>query len=250
MAKTKSPLHSLDAWGTLGGTLIYRRAAGGGRVHARSRAVRVAGDRAPSAAQSQQRNAYADAVASWHAATPEERLALAPLAKRRKISLFNAWISNALLTQKKYQYWRVWSEHHNPLENGISCSELQLLVDGTPYSLAAATITSLQGTFHPSYPLARINDNIIETVNGVNIAYKDGDNFDIGITLTEAVRATAIRWAPQGDINSMTFNNPIELRIYTSPDGTVWTLTAEYTGISTGIGPWNPGTFREFATGI
>lgn len=44
-------------------------------------------------AQLARRAAFAAAVASWHTATQEQREAVRPLADRRRISLFNAWIS-------------------------------------------------------------------------------------------------------------------------------------------------------------
>lgn len=44
-------------------------------------------------AQLARRAALAAAVAAWHAAPPEDREQYRPLAARRQISLFNAWIS-------------------------------------------------------------------------------------------------------------------------------------------------------------
>lgn len=47
-------------------------------------------------AQLARRAAFAAAVASWHAATPEQRETVRPLADRRRISLFNAWIATQI----------------------------------------------------------------------------------------------------------------------------------------------------------
>lgn len=44
-------------------------------------------------AQLARRAAFAAAVASWHAATPEERETARQLAESRGITLFNAWLS-------------------------------------------------------------------------------------------------------------------------------------------------------------
>lgn len=45
-------------------------------------------------AQLARRAAFAAAVASWHTATQEQREAVRPLAERKAISLFNAWVSD------------------------------------------------------------------------------------------------------------------------------------------------------------
>lgn len=47
-------------------------------------------------AQMAKRAAFAAAVASWHNATTEERETVRSIADKRRISLFNAWISTHL----------------------------------------------------------------------------------------------------------------------------------------------------------
>lgn len=69
--------------------------ANGGAFDRQRRAHVVPADpRTP--AQLARRSKMADAVAAWHAASPENRRAYEEAAKVRRISVFNAFISNFL----------------------------------------------------------------------------------------------------------------------------------------------------------
>lgn len=101
--------HALDVRGTLylqdppdglppGRYTFQKTAAGHGNIegfaHADMQLRRHVVPADPkTSAQLARRTAFAAAVASWHAATQEQREAVRPLAERRQISLFNAWIS-------------------------------------------------------------------------------------------------------------------------------------------------------------
>lgn len=96
MAKVRKPLHSLDASGSLASLLLFShsgqentvRSIAGLRLSATRRA-----NRRPSPAQIANRTSYADRIAQWHAATPQQREAFRPLAVARGWTLFNAWLS-------------------------------------------------------------------------------------------------------------------------------------------------------------
>ena len=134
-------------------------------------------------------------------------------------------------------------------------SELKLNYDATSNSLVGKTITNLGSSFSPTYPLSELNDGVAETVNGVSIAYMENNpgTFDIKIDLGDGItkNVTAFEIAPQGNVDSISYHNPLNLTFYYSSDGTSWTAApTSYSGISSGYPNWNPGTYRSFSTGL
>ena len=132
-------------------------------------------------------------------------------------------------------------------------SELKLNYRGTSNSLVGQTITNLGSSFSPSYPLSKLNDGVAETVNGSSIAYMDSSTgtFDIKINLGSARKVTAFEIAPQGNVDVISYHNPLNLTFYYSSNGTTWTAApTSYTGITSGYPNWNPGTYRSFSTGL
>ena len=51
------------------------------------------------------------------------------------------------------------------INNGIALGD-----DTVQVSLVGKTVTNLGGAFHPSYPMSYINDGVLETTNGSNLA--------------------------------------------------------------------------------
>ena len=149
-----------------------------------------------------------------------------------------------------YRYWRLKSTGGGSDGGGISISEWRVEIGGSSTSLEGKTITNLGDAFHLSYPLTNINDGIAETLNADSIAHISGSDviFDVTVDMTEIVTITSYLIAPQGDSGSAVYHLPTNLTIYGSSNGSDWDQLATYPSISTGLGPWDAGTYREFST--
>lgn len=90
MAKLTSPLHSITAQGTIGKKITYSGSLGGARAYAYN-APRGTGTPA-------RKSLYANGCAAWQLLTPSEKAAWNVIGKQKKISGFNAFMSNYLLT--------------------------------------------------------------------------------------------------------------------------------------------------------
>ncbi|HEY6022155.1 MAG TPA: hypothetical protein VIY48_20490, partial [Candidatus Paceibacterota bacterium] len=88
MAKVTSPLHSLNAHGALGNTVIHTDTKHG---HVAKRWAKPTGQ--PSANQTAQRAAYAAACSTWNTLSQQDKLAWNIIGQRTQISGFNAYLS-------------------------------------------------------------------------------------------------------------------------------------------------------------
>lgn len=158
-------------------------------------------------------------------------------------------------------YWRIVGS--NGLgANGCACSEMRLWWGGAQQSLVGLTFTALGAFANASYPLSKVNDGVIEVVNGTNIALCTSATWDASVTLAAPQAVTGVDWAPQGTQNSQFYDTPTTLTLYsgTSPTGP-WTQAQTWTGYTVGTGGgsfgangqpgvpaanWNPGSFRHF----
>jgi len=91
MAKVTSPLLSLSATGAFGKKIIFQKTAAG---HTAKQWAEPSGQ--PSAAQLARRITYQDACAAWQALTSEEKSIWDLTGAARKITGFNAFLSDAL----------------------------------------------------------------------------------------------------------------------------------------------------------
>ncbi len=150
------------------------------------------------------------------------------------------------------RYWRLQTQGTGSEGNGHSISELKMFYDGSLKFLNSFTLTNIGGPFSETKPITHINDQITETVNDTNFGFvadsggtQDMDFYvDFGVSNDKEVSVYSI--APQGDIGANVFNAPVAFNAYRSDNASDWTLVKSFTGITTGIGPWNPGTFRDF----
>ena len=146
---------------------------------------------------------------------------------------------------KSFRYYRVSIDG----SSNCSCSEMRVKINGENLSLQGKTFTVLSGTFSAPYGIDKINDGIAETVNAQNMA-TSSTGFDVYVDFGEVVIASHILWAPQGFIDSATYNTPTTLNIFGSVDLSFWSPLSRHTSISSGYPNWNAGTYREFATGL
>ncbi len=150
-----------------------------------------------------------------------------------------------------FRYWRLETQGSGSNGTGNSISELKLTFDNTLNFLNSFTLTNLGGDFEaPSRALDKVNDGIAETSNAQNFAHVpiSGGNFDFYVDFGEgnSKDVTTYDIAPQGTRDSVTFHNILAFNVYRSSDASNWTLVKAFSEISTGIGPWNPGDYRQF----
>jgi len=128
--------------------------------------------------------------------------------------------------------------------NGINLNVAPVQV-----SLVGYTLTNLGGAFNSSFPMARINDGIVETTNAANVGYVENTAgyFDVYVDMTTPTTFIQINIAPQGTQNSAVYNTPTDFIVKASNDASTWTTVATFTGVSTGYPNWNAGSFREFS---
>jgi len=127
--------------------------------------------------------------------------------------------------------------------NGIN-----LNIAPTQVSLVGYTITNLGGAFDPSYPIARINDGIVETTNGANLGYvAPSGYFDVYVDMITPTTFVQINIAPQGNQNSEVYNTPRDFIVKGSNNASTWTTVATFSSVSTGYPNWNAGSFRDFS---
>ena len=147
-----------------------------------------------------------------------------------------------------FQFWRLETQGSGSATTGNSISELKMTFDSSSNLLDSFTLTSIGGAF--VFPLSNINDTIAETDNAVSIGFvpvANGDMdfyVDFGNGNDKSVSIYSI--APQGRVDDEAFNTPTAFNAYSSDNASDWTLVKSFSGITTGIGPWNPGTFRDF----
>ena len=129
------------------------------------------------------------------------------------------------------------------INNGIALGD-----DTVQVSLVGKTVTNLGGAFHPSYPMSYINDGVLETTNGSNLAYVPAPNYlDVYVDLGSASIVTTYFVAPQGTRDSGIYNLPTDFIVKASNDASTWTTVATFSNISQNFpSDWNPGTFRQF----
>jgi hypothetical protein len=91
MAKTIGPLYSATAHGTVGQLLTLLHQQGRGIAKKKSQPTG-----APSPTQVARRAVYASAVAAWRALSAPEKLAWSAIGGTRRITGYNAYLSDAL----------------------------------------------------------------------------------------------------------------------------------------------------------
>ncbi len=124
------------------------------------------------------------------------------------------------------------------ITNGIN------LGDTVVTYLTGKTLTDLStGTVYG--PVSNLGDGILEVVNGTNYFYTTGV-LDAYVDLGSSAVVTQYLLAPQGDRDAATYNNPTGFNVKASNDASSWTTVATFSGITTGIPNWNPGTLRPF----
>lgn len=150
------------------------------------------------------------------------------------------------------RYWRLETigDGGDGLGSGNAISELKMTYDSSSNLLNSFTLTSIGGAFDPSYPVTEINDGIAETSNATSIGFVSPANspmdfyVDFGDGNDKYVSVYSI--APSGDIGSAVYNTVLGFNAYRSDNASDWTLVKTVTDITTGLGNWNPGTFRNF----
>lgn len=146
-----------------------------------------------------------------------------------------------------FRYWRLETQGSGSSVAGNSISELKMTFNNSSNLLDSFTLTSIGGAF--TFAITNINDTVAATDNTsfgfVPVANGDMDFYvDFGVANEKNVTVYSI--APQGNIGSATFNTPLGFNAYKSNNAVDWTLVKSFTDITTGIGPWDPGTFRDF----
>lgn len=150
-----------------------------------------------------------------------------------------------------YRYYRFRSTLPGSSAAGISVSEWKLTIGGSPTTLVGKTITNIGDSFDASYPMSNVNDGTAETSNASNIGYvPSGTAWDIYVDLVSPAVVTAFLLAPQGNVNTISYNNPVNLTLYGSNDAASWSTLATFSSITSDYPNWNPGTYRSFATGL
>ena len=118
-------------------------------------------------------------------------------------------------------------------------------------SLRAYSMYATQGTNYTSIVPSGATFQEAITNGGLSgsnddFVYSGGSVLDIYVDLVDAAVATAVKFAPQGDVASnVVYNTPSSLTIYGSNDASSWTTLDTNTGISSGN--FTAGSFTTFS---
>ena len=164
------------------------------------------------------------------------------------VRVISGEVTLAIITPDRY--WRFESQGGGSDGIATTISELKMTYDESSNLLSSFTLVNIGGTIIPGFPLVNVNDGVAETVlntsnSGVLLANGNFDFYvDFGAGNGKDVSVYSI--APQGNIGVSLFNTPTGFNAYKSSNAVDWELVKSFSSISTGIGPWNPGTFRDF----
>ena len=114
------------------------------------------------------------------------------------------------------------------------------------YSMYATQGTSYTSIVPSGATFQEAITNGVLSGNNDDFVYSGGSVLDIYVDLVDAAVATAVKFAPQGDVGSnVVYNTPSSLTIYGSNDASSWTTLDTNTGLSSSN--FTAGSFTTFS---